>query len=179
MVRQAEANARAAGLADFEGRTGFGEDPPFPRDGEPPFDLVLSSGVISFSPDPERWLDGLARSVAPGGTLVVGDVHAGSRGVRARRRRRPLLPVRELNAKRPEDVRAALERRGFRCEAGAGYQLTWPIPEAMHVNETRLGGVLTHPLLWLNRGAAALDGLLGSGRSGIFDSWVMRLRAPG
>jgi hypothetical protein len=26
---------------------------------------VISSGVVSFAPDPARWLDGLARTVAP------------------------------------------------------------------------------------------------------------------
>jgi len=176
MVRIATENAREAGVARFAGRTGFGEEPPFPRDGEPPFDLVLSSGVLSFAPDLERWLDGLASTVAPGGTLVVGDVHRGSRGMRARRAARPLLPVRELNARSPEEVRPALERRGFVARATAGYQLTWPIPEAMHLSETRLGGLLARPLLLLNRGGAALDRLLGHAAASQFDSWVMRLQ---
>jgi hypothetical protein len=88
--------------------------------------------VISFSPESERWLDGLARTVAPGGTLVVGDIHGASTGMRRRKRTRALLPVRELNAQAREDVRAGLERRGFHFEAWSGYQFSWPLPQLMH-----------------------------------------------
>ncbi len=176
MVQIATENARAQGLTRFESRVGFGEDPPFPAHGEPAFDLVLSSGVISFSPDPERWLDGLARTVAPGGTLVVGDIHGASHGMRERKRTRPLLPVRELNAQTREAVRAGLERRGFRFEAWSGYQLSWPLPQLMHANETKLGGLLTQPLLWTNQLASALDLAFRSPGQSFFDSWVMRLR---
>lgn len=176
MVRTFEDNARRAGLRSFAGRTGFGEQPPFPAAGEAPFDLVLSSGVISFSPDTERWLDGLVATLAPGATLVIGDLHPGSRGMRSRRAKRVLLPVRELNARRPEDVRAELERRGLVYETGAGYQLTSPMPQAMHVNETRLGGALSHPLLWINQACTALDRAFGGALATSFDSWVMRLR---
>ena len=48
------------------------------------FDLVISSGVVSFSPDIDRWVDGLVGAVAPKGTLVVGDIHRDSRGFRRR-----------------------------------------------------------------------------------------------
>ncbi len=176
MVRIVEDNCRANHIADFTGRTGFGEDPPF-ADHEP-FDLVLSSGVLSFSPDPERWFEGLASCVAPGGELVIGDIHRESRGMRRRRRAKPLLPVRELNAWTRDEARRELERRGFVHRAGAGYQLTRPIPEAMYVNEAKLGGVLTTPLLLANRVASALDRGLGSPLQGQFDSWVMRFERP-
>jgi len=176
MVQIATENARAQGIARFEGRVGFGEDPPFPAHGEAAFDLVLSSGVISFSPDPERWLDGLARTVAPGGTLVVGDIHGASHGMRERKRTRPLLPVRELNAQTREAVRTGLERRGFQFQAWSGYQLSWPLPQLMHANETRLCGLFTQPLLWTNQLASALDLAFRSPAQSFFDSWVMRLR---
>ncbi|MCP3916635.1 MAG: class I SAM-dependent methyltransferase [bacterium] len=170
MVRIAEGNAAREGIAKYEGRTGFGEDPPFPRAGEEPFDLVLSSGVVSFSPDVERWLDGLARAVKPEGTLVVGDIHLDSKGFRKRRRTKPLLPVREMNAQLPEHIRAGLEARGFTFKRMRGYQLTWPVPQAMHLNETKFKGVLTLPLLMANRAAAAVVRA-----QSLFDSWVMEL----
>jgi SAM-dependent methyltransferase len=92
MVKLFEENAAASGLTRAVGRTGFGEDPPFPASGEPRFDLVISSGVISFSGDQERWLDGLARTLLPGATLVIGDIHRESKGMRRRRLTRPLCP---------------------------------------------------------------------------------------
>ncbi len=172
MVKLAEENARAAGVADFAGRTGFGEDPPFPGPGEPPFDLVLSSGVISFASDAERWLDGLVRALAPRATLVIGDLNPGSLGMTRRRATRPLLPVREMNAWTRADVRRALEKRGLSFEAWGSYQLSWPVPGLMHFDATRLSGVLSRPLLWSNRAATRV---LAS-RPDWFDSWVIRFR---
>lgn len=170
MVELAEENARTSGIARFTGRTGFGEDPPFPAAGEAPFDLVISSGVISFAPDASKWLDGLARTVAKGGTLVIGDIHRESKGMRQRRERKPLLPAREMNARTRAEVRGELERRGFACEAEAGYQLTSPVPELMHWSETRLGGALNPALLrWNVWRSGAPDG------PDRFDSWVLRL----
>ena len=168
MVKLAEENARASGIARFSARTGFGDAPPFPGDGEPPFDLVISSGVVSFAPDAGRFLDGLAKTVGPQGKLIVGDLHRESKGMRRRRATKPLLPVRELNARTRDEVRKDLEARGFALEAEAGYQLTRPIPELMHWSETRLRGRL-HPLLlaW-NRSRA------GAGTPDAFDSWVLR-----
>jgi hypothetical protein len=172
MVKLAEENARRSGIARFTARTGFGEDPPFPAAGESPFDLVISSGVISFAPDASKWIDGLVRTVAKGGTLVIGDIHRESKGMRKRRARKPLLPAREMNAKTRAEVRAELERRGFAFEAEAGYQLTSPVPELMHWSETKLGGALNPLLLKLNR--------LRAGRANDhpdrFDSWVLRFR---
>lgn len=176
MVRIAAENARREGIAHFTARTGFGESPPFPAAGEPRFDLVISSGVISFSPDSERWLDGLASTIQPGGKLVIGDIHRQSRGFRARRRKRPLLPARELNAFTREEVAEALGARGFLLERVSGYQLTYPIPQALHLNEQRLRGALTYPLLFANRTSAILDRILGSPAQDQFDSWVMRMR---
>lgn len=175
MVRIAASNAEKEGISAFTGRTGFGEDPPFGGEQEEPFPLVISSGVVSFSPDVERWLDGLSATVAPGGTLVVGDIHPGSSGFRRRRRRKPLLPVREMNARSRESIRAGLERRGFVHIRSGAYQLTRPVPEAMHVNERFLKGILTRPLLWANRLATWLDGAFGSPLQDRFDSWVMHL----
>lgn len=172
MVRIAGENARASGVLDFEGRTGFGEAPPFPAPGEERFDVVYSSGVISFSPNHERWLAGLASAVRPGGVLVLGDIQRESRGMRRRRAERPLLPVREMNARTGDEVRAALEARGFRCEAQAGYQLTWPVPQLAHLSDARLGGALSPLCLAANR---MLAGKLDASR---YDSWVLRLRAP-
>ncbi|MDF1837821.1 MAG: class I SAM-dependent methyltransferase [Planctomycetota bacterium] len=162
-----------------EGRVGFGDEPPFPRAGEEPYDWVISSGVISFAPDSEAWLDGLCRTLAPGGTLVIGDIQLESKGFRKRRKSHPLLPVRELNAKSASWVRKALEARGFQFLRGSAYQLTYPVPQVMHVNETKLGGVLSRPLLWLNQLGAGLSSWSGGKGQGCFDSWVMHLRAPG
>jgi hypothetical protein len=91
--------------------------------------------------------------------------------MRRRRERKPLLPARELNAKTPGEARAALERRGFRFEAGAGYQRTSPVPELMHLSESRLGGLLNPALLFWNRRSAARG---ASGDPDRFDSWVTR-----
>jgi SAM-dependent methyltransferase len=168
MVQIAEANARASGIARFTAKTGFGEDPPFPMEGGPPFDLVISSGVVSFAPDAGRWIDGLARTVAPAGKLVIGDIHRESKGMRRRRATKPLLPAREMNARTRDEVRRELEARGFALEAEAGYQLTRPVPELMHWSETRLGGFLHRPLLAWNRARA------GAGNPEAFDSWVLR-----
>ena len=175
MVRLTAENARAAGVERFTGRVGFGEDPPFPAAGEAPFDLVISSGVLSFSPDLERWLEGLTRTVAPGGTLVVGDLNPASRGMRRRRRTHALLPVRELNAQPAAAIQRALEAAGFRHQHTTGYQLTRPVPQAMHLSETRLKGALSPLLLLANRVTARLESSLGDPCPGWFDSWVMRL----
>ncbi len=174
MVRIATENAAAAGLADAEGRTGFGEAPPYPAEGEAPFDAVISSGVVSFSPDLDAWVDGLARSVKRGGVLVVGDINRDSRGMRRRRREKALLPAREMNASTAAEIRTRLEAEGFIHQGGAGYQLTRPFPEAMHVNETRLRGLLTYPLLWSNQLMASANEHIGLPGARQFDSWVMR-----
>ena len=178
MVRIATDNAKGQGITKATGRTGFGEAPPFPAEGEEPFDLVISSGVLSFSPDLDAWFDGLARACKPGGTLIVGDIDPGSRGFARRRRGRPLLPVRELNGRPPEEARARLEAMGFTHRRTSGYQLTFPVPELMHLSQTKLAGVLNPPLLWANQAMAALDRGTGHALGGWFDSWVMHLDAP-
>ncbi len=176
MVKIAERNAREQGITNPVGRTGFGEAPPFPAAGEEPYDSVISSGVISFSPDPNVWIDGLLPTVKSGGNLVIGDIQRTSRGMQRRRREKPLLPARELNAQTAAEVRALLEPHGFECTGGAGYQLTRPFPEAMHVNETKLKGLLTRPLLWSNQIAAATNRRLNLPGDDQFDSWVMSFR---
>lgn len=178
MVRIAEGNAQAEGVDQCEGRVGFGDEPPFPRAGEDRYDWVISSGVISFAPDSEAWLDGLCKTLAPGGTLVIGDIQLESKGFQKRRKTHPLLPVRELNAKSAAWVRKGLEARGFEFVRGSAYQLTYPVPQIMHVNETKLGGILSRPLLWINQLGAAASRLTGGAAKTGFDSWVMHLRAP-
>jgi SAM-dependent methyltransferase len=178
LVEIARRNAQASGIRSFRAEPGFGEAPPFARPGEPLFDLVISSGVISFVPRPEPWLDRLAACVKPGGRLVIGDIHPGSYGFRRRRRRKVLLPVRELNGQTPADVRRALEQRGLRFCRASGYQLTWPVPQAMDVSERRLGGALHRPLLWANQAGAALARSAGAACQLAFDSWVMELELP-
>jgi SAM-dependent methyltransferase len=177
MVRNAERNARESGVERFTGRVGFGEDPPFPAAGERPFDLVLSSGVASFAPDIEAWLDGLVSTLRPGGTLVVGDVNRDSLGMRVRRASKPLLPIREMNARTGGDVRSLLEQRGLRLRQAAGYQLTSPVPKLQHLSDTRLRGWFSPPLLGLNALAAGIDRRLGGPLPQCFDSWVLRLEA--
>lgn len=178
MVRIATDNAKAAGISKATGRTGFGEAPPFPASGEERFDLVISSGVLSFSPDLDAWFDGLARSVKPGGTLIIGDIDPGSRGFGRRRRSRPLLPVRELNGRPASEARERLEGLGFTHRRTSGYQLTFPVPEMMHVSQTKLGGLLSLPLLWANQALAGVDRATNHSLGGWFDSWVMHFDAP-
>jgi len=178
MVKIAEANAAKEGIADFTGRVGFGEAPPFPAEGEEAFDLVISSGVVSFSPDFEAWMRGLVRCCKPGATLVVGDINPDSRGFKGRRDTKPLLPIRELNGCRAGDVRAWLEAKGFTHRKTVGYQATWPMPQAMQVNERFLKGLISHPLVWINAGLTALDSATGHALSGQFDSWVMHFDVP-
>jgi SAM-dependent methyltransferase len=171
MVRIAGDNARGAGVTRFDARVGFGEAPPFPAAGEKRFDVVFSSGVVSFSPDIERWTDGLVATLADGATLVIGDIQRESRGMQKRRSRRVLLPAREMNAQIAEEMRARLEKRGLVHEATAGYQLSDPIPQLTHHADKKLGGVLSPILLGLNRLAA---GNTLSPKQ--FDSWVMRFK---
>ncbi|HTF90043.1 MAG TPA: class I SAM-dependent methyltransferase [Planctomycetota bacterium] len=172
LAEGAGANARAAGIQNVSVRTGFGESPPFPAAGEPRFDHVISSGVVSFSPDFPRWFDGLASTLAPGGTLVIGDLNRESKGMRSRRARKLLLVAREMNALTRDEARTQLESRGFKFVKAAGYQLTSPWPEAMHVSDHKLGGLLSPLILALNKLSA------GDGNPERFDSWVMQLSAP-
>jgi SAM-dependent methyltransferase len=173
LAQGAALNARAAGIANVTVRTGFGEAPPFPGVGEPRFDQVISSGVVSFSPDFPRWFDGLCGTLAPGATLVIGDLNRESRGMRARRARKLLLVGREMNALTRDEARRELEARGLAFVQAAGYQLTSPWPEAMHVSDRKLGGLLSPLIVALNRACA------GAGDPARFDSWVMQFTAPG
>jgi SAM-dependent methyltransferase len=181
MVAIAGENARAEGLTHFEARTGFGERPPFgaaAESGAARFDLTLSSGVISFADHVGTWLDGLVSTLAPGATLVIGDIHRESKGMRRRRAQKPLLPVREMNALVREEVREELERRGLVFEAWCGYQLSDPMPQLLHFSQMRLGGAFEGALLRWNERASRRDLAGGSRRQDEFDSWVMRMRAP-
>ena len=51
--------------------------------------------------------------------------------------------------------------------------LVAPVPEAMHVSDRRLGGLLSPLIVALNRACA------GEGDPARFDSWVMQFTAPG
>jgi hypothetical protein len=112
------------------------------------------------------------RAVKKGGTLVVGDLNPRSLGMRRRRRTHPLLPVRELNAQTSDAIRARLEAAGFRHVKTCGYQLTYPVPQAMYVSEEKLKGALSPLLLLANRAGAGLEGALGDPCQALFDSWV-------
>ena len=173
MVEIAKANAASEGV-DLDARVGFVEDVPFER----PFELVLNSGVISFAPDAEAYLDCLDRLLAPGGTLVIGDLNPASRGFR-RRRRRPLLPARELNGLRRDEVETALRARGYGIEGRWYYQLSFPLPEAMALSEQRFGGLGCRLALALNRLTTATDHAMGSVFESQFDSWILRARKTG
>jgi len=178
MVEITSDNAKAEGVEDFTGRVGFGEAPPFPAEGEEPYDLVISSGVVSFSPDFEAWMRGLVRCCKPGGKLVVGDINPDSRGMGKRRGSKPLLPIRELNGRRAQELRTWLEARGFTHRETVGYQATWPVPQMMYFNETRLKGLLSTPFVWLNASMTRLDRLTGHGLANQFDSWIMDFDVP-
>ena len=178
MVKITQKNAEKEGVKQFDGRVGFGEAPPFGGVHEGATDERFDY-VVSFSPDVEAWMDGLVATLKPGADLVVGDIHPLSKGFLRRRKRKPLLPVREMNARTREAIRSGLEERGLTHIRSGAYQMTRPIPEAMHVNETKLKGLLTYPLLWMNKIMTALDGSFGSPMQDRFDSWVMHLKAPG
>jgi SAM-dependent methyltransferase len=172
LAQGAAANARSSGIEKVEVRTGFGEAPPFPAPGEPAFDHVISSGVVSFSPDFPRWFDGLRSTLAPGATLVIGDLNRESRGMRSRRARKLLLVGREMNALTRDEARRELEARGLSFVKAAGYQLSTPWPEAMHVSDTRLSGLFSPLIVGLNKFCAGEDD------PARFDSWVMQFSAP-
>lgn len=173
MVEIAKGNAASEGV-QLDARVGFVEDVPFER----PFELVLNSGVISFAPDAEAYLDCLDRLVAPGGVLVIGDLNPVSRGF-TRRRRRPLLPARELNGQRREVVEAALVSRGYAIGGRWYYQLSFPLPEAMALSEQKLSGLGCGAALLANKAATALDHATGSVFASQFDSWIVKARKPG
>ncbi|RKY17598.1 MAG: hypothetical protein DRQ55_15360, partial [Planctomycetota bacterium] len=173
MVRIALSNAQSQGV-DLDARVGFVEDVPFER----PFELVLNSGVISFAPDSGAYLDCMDKLVAPGGHLVIGDLNPESRGF-SRRRRRPLLPARELNGQARQQVETALIERGYRIEGRWYYQLSFPIPEGMAASEQKLGGFGCGLALVANKAATALDHAFGSVFASQFDSWIVSARKPG
>lgn len=165
MVRFVAKNAADLGLA-VDARVGFCEDPPF----EGGFDLVLNSGVISFAPDAERFLDGIDRMVKPGGRLVIGDLNPLSAGFARRRGQRLVVPCRELNGIPRAEVARRLEQRGYRVDFVRYYQITWPVPEIAHRTANRAVAWL---LLQANRAASAIDAALGSPAAGLFDSWII------
>jgi len=174
MVEIARRNA-AENHVPLDARVGFVEDVPF----EQPFDVVLNSGVISFAPDSGVFLDRLDALLQPGGLLVIGDLNPLSRGFR-RRRRRPLLPARELNGLPRASIEAMLAERGYRVEGRWYYQLSFPLPELMALSEQKWGGLGCGLALLCNRLATRLDHAWGSRAARWFDSWIVRARkAPG
>ena len=171
MVELARQNARDSGVP-LDARVGFVEEVPF----DDRFELVLNSGVISFAPDPQVYMDRLDRLVAPGGLLVIGDLNPVSAGFRRRRRRMPLLPVRELSGLTREQAEALLLARDYTIEARRYYQVTFPVPELTALAEKKGHGWACPAFLALNRAATGLDALLGSPFAGRFDSWILRAR---
>ena len=165
MVKFVRSNAEEAGVA-VDARVGFVEEPPFDGD----FELVLNSGVISFAPDPEHFLDGIDRLVKKGGRLVIGDLNPKSRGFARRRRGRLIIPVRELNGVTREEMIERLKKRGYDVDFVRYYQLTWPIPELGHHSRSHL---VCWVLLQWNRGLSALDAMFGSRAAWAFDSWIV------
>ncbi len=173
MVEIASKNAVECGV-DLDARVGFVEEVPF----EHSFELVLNSGVISFAPDADVYLGTLDQLVEPGGLLVIGDLNPCSGGF-ARRRKRPILPARELNGLRRDVVEQHLIDRGYTIDGRWYYQLTFPIPELMALSAQRLSGFGTPLALAFNKLATATDHALGSPFKGRFDSWILRARKPG
>jgi 2-polyprenyl-3-methyl-5-hydroxy-6-metoxy-1,4-benzoquinol methylase len=171
MVNHARKNAESEGV-ELELEVGFGESPPF----DTKFDIVISSGVVSFSPDHNRFFDGLDTALTDGGLLIVGDINPRSWGMSFRRMTRPVLPLRELNGLVRPEVIAMLEKRGYTILKRRYYQLTLPVPQLMHLSATRLGGVGSSLLLALNRVAYAMDAASGSFAGGLFDSYILVAR---
>lgn len=171
MVELAKANAEQIGVP-LDARVGFVEDVPFDQQ----FELVLNSGVISFAPDADVYLDRLDGLVADGGLLVIGDLNPRARGFARRRARDPMLPARELNGLRRIDVEERLAARGYTIEGRWYYQLTFPVPELMALSETRGAHLPCKLMLGLNRAATAVDHAFGSVAETLFDSWILRAR---
>ncbi len=169
MVKHVLENAAAEGVS-VEAQVGFVEKPPW----EETFALVLNSGVISFAPDADRFLEALDARVAPGGRLVIGDLNPLSRGMARRRRAKAILPIREMNALPRADVIGRLEARGYRITARRYYQLTYPVPELMSLSAAKLGGLGCGWLLARNVRAAQHDSEDAAG----FDSWCVRAEKP-
>ena len=71
-----------------------------------------------------------------------------------------------------------LEEYGFQWKCTSGYQLTYPVPEMMHVSQTKLAGVLNPPLLLANKMLASIDRSTKHGLASLFDSWVMHFEKP-
>jgi 2-polyprenyl-3-methyl-5-hydroxy-6-metoxy-1,4-benzoquinol methylase len=174
MVRNASENANRENVK-LEVQVGFTESPPF----EGPFDIVISAGVISFSPDQVAFLDGLDSVLKAGGRLAIADLNPGSMGMLLRRRCHPVVPFRELNALGRAEVARRLEQRGYRIERRRHYQLTLPVPMLMHVCETKGIGFGSALLLGFNKAAHALDRCLGSPFGVFFDSYILVARKPG
>ncbi len=171
MVELAKENAKEIKVP-LDARVGFVEDVPFDQR----FELVLNSGVISFAPDADVYLDRLDAVVAPGGLLVIGDLNPKSRGFARRRARDPMLPARELNGLRRREVEERLVARGYTIEKRWYYQLTFPVPELMALAEKRDSHFACGAMLALNRAASAVDQLFGSVAETWFDSWILRAR---
>lgn len=168
MVKFVEQNARDNGV-EVDARVGFMERPPF----DEPFDLVLNSGVISFAPDPDDYIEGLDPLVKAGGRLVIGDLNPESRGFARRRAERPLLPSRELSGVTRDEMVRRLESRGYSVEFVRYYQNTWPFPELLHRTRSRFVG---WAILQWNRLSSAIDAMTGARGKRGFDSWIVGAR---
>ncbi|MFN0204973.1 MAG: class I SAM-dependent methyltransferase [Planctomycetota bacterium] len=165
MVKFVLENAAAENVK-IDAQTGFVEKSPWTE----PFSLVLNSGVISFAPDADQYLDALDAMVEKGGTLVIGDLNPLSRGMQKRRATEPIVPIRELNASTRADVIRKLEKRGYNITARRYYQLTDPWNRYMYFCARNLGGIGCGYILNKNARAASVDSDDAAG----FDSWLIR-----
>jgi len=174
MIKIVASNAKELGV-EVELDVGFAENSPF----NGPFETVISSGVISFSSDHDAFFDGVDSVLEKNGLLVLGDLNYRSRGMTHRRLNNPVIPLREMNALTRDDVVEKLKRRGYKIEKVWFYQLTRPIPQLMHISETRMGGLGAFSLLMLNKAAFLIDSFCGSFASGLFDSYIVKARKHG
>lgn len=165
MVKFALENAAAENVK-IDAQTGFVEKSPWNE----PFSLVLNSGVISFAPNADAYLDALDAMVAKGGRLIIGDVNPRSRGMQERRRSEAIIPIREMNGLSRDEIQQKLEKRGYKITAHRYYQLTAPWDKYMHFCARKLGGLGCGYILNKNAKAASVD----SNDSASFDSWLLR-----
>lgn len=165
MVKFVLENAAAENVK-VEAQTGFVEKSPWSE----PFSLVLNSGVISFAPDANVYMNALDAMVAKGGRLVIGDLNPLSRGMQERRRTEPVVPIREMNGIPRDEIVKMLESRGYRVTAKRFYQLTAPWDKWMHFCARKLGGLGCGFILNKNAKAAMQD----SNDAASFDSWLLR-----
>lgn len=104
------------GRANLELRQASSDELPF-ADGE--FTAVVCTTALHHFPEPQRSFDEMARVLAPGGRLVIGDVCADRLWVRVTE---PLLrrfDAGHVGVRRKDDIEAMLTRAGLRVTKSA------------------------------------------------------------